>query len=428
MTEKKELEVKFLTNLSSEFKIDNSSFITIPINYDKENLNTLLKKLLKNNSLSNEKNFEFFIENKILESDLLAFLDEHSLLKKYTETPLEIYYFFELNEPKLINTIKENEWIKKICARNRDVLGKYCVGLFNSEVSFYDENFEKMFDVKNDPSEEDKIDFLNDLLFFKIEKTNVLITASRFDSELLRIYTIDFESKKSDLILKDFKLSDENISSLSLNTLSPQFFSGGDSKGNLLIYKIEDSFLTEKKEKVTDVKRKKKDFHKISPINKIENCHDEIKCIKWMNTNQIATSGNDFNIKVFNINTNVHFCVLNSYYSVPTIINSSNEFVFSGHEDGKIRLWDLRTPVKPSLIFNAHNNYVSDIKFSPLSTQLFTTTSYDKTIKFFDLRASKPLWKIETANEKNFSLEFNSEKFLISGGDDSNINIFEINI
>ena len=147
-----------------------------------------------------------------------------------------------------------------------------------------------------------------------------------------------------------------------------------------------------------------------------------------MNTNQIATSGNDFNIKVFNINTNAQYCVLNSLYSVPTIINSNNELVFSGHEDGKIRIWDLRTPIKPSLVFSSHDNYVSDIKLSPVSTQLFTTIGYDGAIKLFDLRASKPLWKIQTENEKNFALEFNSAKYLLSGGDSSNINIYEISI
>lgn len=425
--EKKELVVKFLTNLPIEYQIESSSYITIPINYDKQSLNSLLKTLLKAQKKSTDKNFEFFVENKILESDILTLLTDNNLFKKYSETSMDIFYFFELNQPEMINTIKENEWIKRICMRNRELLGKYCVGLFNSEVSFYNEKFEKILEVKNPvKDEEERIDFLNDLLFFKVEKTNILITSSRFDSEKLKIYTVDFKEKKVDSVLKEFKMSDEHITSLALNILSPQFFAGGDSQGNLLIYKIEDHYLDH--EKSNDTKRKKKDFNIISPLSKLEKCHDEIKNIKWMNTNQIATSGNDFNIKVFNINTNAQYCVLNSLYSVPTIINSNNELVFSGHEDGKIRIWDLRTPIKPSLVFSSHDNYVSDIKLSPVSTQLFTTIGYDGAIKLFDLRASKPLWKIQTENEKNFALEFNSAKYLLSGGDSSNINIYEISI
>jgi len=129
---------------------------------------------------------------------------------------------------------------------------------------------------------------------------------------------------------------------------------------------------------------------------------------------------------VFNLNTNAHYCVLNSLYSVPTTITTNNDYLFSGHEDGKVKLWDLRAPGKPSIVFNGHDNYVSDIKISPLSTQLFASISYDKSVKFFDVRASKPLWKMTADCDKNFGLEFNSSKYLLVGGESSNVNIYEI--
>jgi len=429
-TSKKELEVKFLTNLPVDYQISNSNFITIPIEYDKASLNTLLKKLLKVQNKKIDKNFEFFVENKIVDSDLLTVLNENNLLKKYSEAPLELFYFFEMSEPKLINTIKEEEWIRKIVMRNRDILGKYCVGLFNSEVSFYNEKFEKLFELKPDSKnqEEGKVDMLNDLLFYKIESTNLLISSSRFDSEKLKIHKIDFKEKKAEPILKEYKQSEEYLSSLSLNILNPQFFAGGDSNGSLAIYKIEENHFEKEKTKGNDNKRKKKDVHAISPVSSLEKCHEEIKCVKWMNTNQIATCGNDFNIKVFNINTNAQFCVLSASYSVPTMITSNNDFLFSGHEDGKVRAWDLRTPLKPAFVFTSHENYVSDIKLSPLSTQLFTTIGYDGTIKLFDLRASKALWNIKTENEKNFALEYNSANYLLAGGESANVNVYEINI
>jgi len=260
------------------------------------------------------------------------------------------------------------------------VLGKYCVGLFNSEVTFYNEKFEKILEVKHEKNEDDTVDLLNDLLFFKIETHNYLITSSRFESEKLKIYSVDFKTSKTELVLKEMKVADEYISSLSLNILSPQFFAGGDTDGNILVYKIDDDFLSTG---TKTTKRKKKDFASLSPLNKIEKCHEQVKCIKWMNMNQVASCGNDYTVKVFNINTNSHYCILNTPYSVPTTITSNNDFLFSGHDDGKIRLWDMRSPSKPSLIFNAHESTVSDIKISPLSNQLFSSISYDKTIKFF---------------------------------------------
>jgi hypothetical protein len=105
---KNQIEIILKTQLPEEFTIANN-VMTVPVIYDHVKLNQLISKLLKVN-----KNFSFFIENKILNTNLEAFLSENTDIdpKKVSEVGLEINYAFELEEPKLTNTIKEDEWIR----------------------------------------------------------------------------------------------------------------------------------------------------------------------------------------------------------------------------------------------------------------------------------------------------------------------------
>jgi WD40 repeat protein len=50
--------------------------------------------------------------------------------------------------------------------------------------------------------------------------------------------------------------------------------------------------------------------------------------------------------------------------SITTSIDYSHNRVISSHEDGYIRLWDLRTPTNPSHTFKSHSKFSSCVKFN----------------------------------------------------------------
>ena len=144
---KKEMEVKFITDLTSDIYKLNEDIFHIPLNFTSNKLNELLNKLL---SLRESKKFSFFINNIKLNTNLNDFLAENKII---TENQIEIYYLLEINEPRKTNTIKEDEWIKNIQILKEmkfsNKNSNFCVGLFNGEISFYNSNNNKIYTLKN---------------------------------------------------------------------------------------------------------------------------------------------------------------------------------------------------------------------------------------------------------------------------------------
>ena len=165
----------------------------------------------------------------------------------------------------------------------------------------------------------------------------------------------------------------------------------------------------------------------------LENCHgpNEVKIIKWINNGQILSTGDDFYIKLWNIQTRSLYSSFNSNFKITTCISSilGNEKFLTGHDDGSIRLWDMRNENTRIVFNNAHSKFVSDLITNPdinLHSQNFSSVGYDGKLKMWDLRAmNKPLLEISTESEKNYTLAFNTAKFILTGGDKSVISIYE---
>ena len=104
---KKEIEIKLITDLGEEYHLSQTNF-NLPLDCTSEKLNELVNKMLK---LSSPKKFSFFINNIKLTTSLTEFVNTNKIS---TENVVEIFYMFEMNEPQLKNTIKEDEWIKDI--------------------------------------------------------------------------------------------------------------------------------------------------------------------------------------------------------------------------------------------------------------------------------------------------------------------------
>jgi WD40 repeat protein len=441
---KNEIEVTLTTTLPAEFKISNNR-ISIPSNYDTEKLRKLVKKLLKINE--DGKNFIFFINDLLIDNTINSFLTNNNFdLKKISETGLEIAYSFEANEPQLINTIKEDEWIRKIAIRlnqKYDVTEKnyYCVGLFNSEISFYNNNFEKVLKIEDSKKDESSCELLYDVLFFsRTDKLsdNTLIKSSRNDDYNFQIYQVDFEKMSSNLVFVGDRTDYEYVNTLALNPVNFNYFATGDSNGTIKIYNLEE---TSQSEIESNKKKKRKtEAQTIKTENIIDECHgtNEVKIIKWINNQQILSSGDDFIVKLWNIQTKSNYSVFNTNYKMTTAICPilpGNDKFLTGHEDGSIRLWDIRvnnslTLSSNKIIFqDAHKNYISDICINPDSANFshnFTSVGYDKLLKIWDIRSTKKaLYEIQTDSEKNYSAVYNSREYLMTGGDNSTINVYQ---
>ena len=81
--------------------------------------------------------------------------------------------------------------------------------------------------------------------------------------------------------------------------------------------------------------------------------------------------------------------------SVVVSLDVNDEQILSAHEDGQIRLWDRREPSRPTNTFKSHAKWVSSVRFGKVPN-IFTSGSYDRTVKVWDLRCSFPLQNIQS--------------------------------
>ncbi len=102
--------------------------------------------------------------------------------------------------------------------------------------------------------------------------------------------------------------------------------------------------------------------------------------------------------------------------SITTSIDYSNDRLLTSHEDGYIRLWDIRSPQIPTNTYKAHPKLVSSVKFNTRSN-IFASVlfilmqgSYDTTVKVWDCRSAFPLQNIGTHHDKVFSVAWKEEK------------------
>ena len=432
---KKEIEIKLITDLGEEYHLSQTNF-NLPLDCTSEKLNELVNKMLK---LSSPKKFSFFINNIKLTTSLTEFVNTNMIS---TENVVEIFYMFEMNEPQLKNTIKEDEWIKDIQIFQEMKFSplshrSYCVGLFNGEISFYNgESNQKEFELKNIlKSDEDTLALLTGVKFFKSvnSNNNLLIRTMRNSKYTFEVYDINTSKQNSTLLFSSMKRNDESFSCIDVNPSNFDIFALGgaeDEKGTVKLYKIPE--LNVKTE--NSAKKRKIERNTIEPYFSFNDCHNaNVSCISWMNPEQLITGGDDFNLNLYNTESkNLYMSFNTNYKNVNCIKATSQNTFLAGYQDGSIKFYDAKASNKSVLQFKdpkAFCGFISDISMSndkENHPNTFVSSSYDSALKIWDIRGgSVPLYKMETKScEKNYTVKFNGVDTIISGGDDSSVNIF----
>ena len=115
--------------------------------------------------------------------------------------------------------------------------------------------------------------------------------------------------------------------------------------------------------------------------------------------------------------------------------------LIGGHEDGTVKLYDLRTSlsggVKQHKTFESTTSYISQVRICPKNRNLFASCGYDGKIRMWDVRnETEPLHVLKKAGKetefKQFALSWyvhgKGEAQIVSGGSDSNILVYNVNI
>lgn len=440
------------SEIRGKFRTDKSE-LKIPETHQTQNLKGKLTKsqlenlLKKSSKYKGDKIIEIFVNNVLFEADTPIFEFVNTKSIGVGEKALDIYYSFQQDEPKLTDSKKQDEWIKKIVKLGAEFVG---VGLFNSEFSIYNARTALKSEVavpldgkkkKAKADEEIVSDFnlLNDFCPVISQDTDdgvkCLFAIAKRDPDYALVFkevVARYDGKEvcysNSLYVYN---SDEDVSCLSSNRDENSIFAAGTVKGSVEIFKISNyEYLSEQKgssEKPSKKRGKEYSHQFINPSNKLSKIDSAIECIDWIDSTLLMT-GSLESIKIFNSTTFSLITQFNSNHHLTTSLSSlDSDVIASTHDNGSVKIWDLRSNTSLAASLNkAHKGYASNVIRGPGFN--FISSGYDGEIKFWDRRnLEKSLHKFPASNkDKVFSILLSNSNRVLSGGASGFLDFYDI--
>lgn len=440
-----DLRVKFNTNVKDikiSTKLQNQ--IIKPSQITGNQLERLIYKLVK---YDGTRELDIFINNLLIKDKSKLVIDTISLLdisenERLIETGADVFYCFQMEKPKLVDSKKQDEWIKKIINIHN---GLYSIALFNTEVKGYNVNDYNMIDQRKVARlEEETTDysFMNDMCINIKSRNNENDCYSLLAILAIRDNDYLFESKELSFTGKELKAltitngkyrgdtnKGNNITVLSSCPNDERVFLSGFSNGNVELYRvnIDYEFKTNDKPK----KKSKSDtVQALQPVNQMNIQGEEVSSVDWIDNINIVSGSLEY-IKLVNIAT---FSIVSSFVTNTHLVTSlgsiSESLVMSSHDNAAIKIWDVKTKFGQIQVINkAHKGYVSKaIKYDEYK---IVSSGYDGSIKLWDRRnLNECYFKFPSLyKDKVFDICLHRENDcvkLLSGGESSYLECFEV--
>ena len=107
-------------------------------------------------------------------------------------------------------------------------------------------------------------------------------------------------------------------------------------------------------------------------------------------------------------------------------INCTDEYFLASGYSKNVGLYDLCTGKQLQIFTDLHQQHINVVKFAHHSPNLFTTSSFDKEIKMWDLRqrASRPLYTVRSTGGNVMVCFSRDDFYLLSSAVDNEVNYF----
>ncbi|KAG8557620.1 hypothetical protein GDO81_016683 [Engystomops pustulosus] len=104
----------------------------------------------------------------------------------------------------------------------------------------------------------------------------------------------------------------------------------------------------------------------------------------------------------------------------------------TGGEDGRIRVWEIPrdgikvTLTEPQIVLAAHNERIYTVRFHPCASDILVSSSYDLTLRVWNLKTEKNVFTLQGHEDQIFSLAWSPDgKYLATCCKDQRIRIYE---
>lgn len=169
-----------------------------------------------------------------------------------------------------------------------------------------------------------------------------------------------------------------------------------------------------------------------SPILTLAGHKEAITGCVWLENEKlstVATVSLDNMLKIWDIEVGELKQKFSSNKSLLGVsYNPEKKLFITASCDKFVRLWDLKDNQQMiKSTFSSHDGWISSVCWSKKNSNLFVSGSYDNSLKQWDIRSpSVPLYDLLGHTDKIMSVNWSNERFIVSGGADSQIKIFSV--
>ena len=420
----KTIQVRFFTKDDSLLSCPDIAF-DVPIKFKRWGLSELVNHLL---STTDKKIPYDFLHNGIyIRGSLLNYIKSNNISE---EIVLNLEYVKIFEEPDHEESETHPDWISSIDLYQNNLLYSCYDGI--TRIKPADKP-----DVITTISHNTAVTcckWLNNKLDF--------VTGSK--DRLVKIF--EYQDNKTILKATSLAYNDEyghidSIECIATNNTSKFISAGWDKK--IICWDYQNSLFTSdeldnigenssrKKRRMTNITKEAMTTNVLKPVSIINNIHnDVISDIIWPYATSLYTVSWDHTMKLFDMTTSSISTTWNAKSSFHCIDYSNDtNLLLTGHSDKIIRIWDPKINSKEALkyTFKSHTNWISAIKWCTNTSYNFISTSYDGTIKIWDIRSNIPLNTISTSTTKLLTINYNEIlKQIVAGGADTKLHLYHM--
>lgn len=404
--------------------------IAIPADLKRKGLSAVINHLLDRNVEENDNNqdkqealpFDFIVANRLLRTGVETAARRHGLS---LEQAIRISYFPAQQAPEESNQGEpEPDWISCIAHAPQRIY----TGGYDGSIVFHDEKLQTIASVRAHSGP------IKCLSTMTSNGLTMIATGSLDQTLVTHCYDIS-----SNILEKRVNFVGGHTSSIgSVDMLeSQQQMVSGDWDGGLALWNLSSAQDSNEAMEEPVKKRKtsstaKSTVQNIQPLTKFQAHSSQISGVSWSkhDSKTLITASWDHTLKVWNMERQESLLTLNGSRVISCMDASMHsQVVATGHPDCTIRLWDVRTnsndaSTSSSLVSDcslkpSHKAWVSAVKWSLTDPFALASTSYDGTIKVWDIRSTLPLHTVRAfpKEEKGLCLAFGDKVIYAGGGD-----------